>query len=265
VSTTEGNWAAVGLVESYHRTGDERYKAAVASWFKFLREDIRFVETSDGVFVNYFDKRERVVPNNTSGALWFVSEFLRILPDSKFEDNRPEMVRFLAGVQLESGEIPYRLPSASESGSQHYLCAQYNAFQSLSLARYYEITADQTVLPILERLGAFLKTTVRPDGSVRYSCHREEPTIPYFAAAVAAALSRLTQLGIIDGRAGTHQIQEYLLATLRKDGTHPFSIRDYGIPFLSDGGHYPRTLAMELYFFTLWALGGAKYQGWTRP
>ena len=56
------------------------------------------------------------------------------------------LVRFLASVQLPTGELPYRVGNAAAAARPHYLCFQYNAFEYLAIARYAENTGDPAAL-----------------------------------------------------------------------------------------------------------------------
>src|SRR5260221_14472820 len=100
------------------------------------------------------------------------------------------LVRFWAGAQLPSGELPYRIGNAAAPARPHYLCFQYNAFEFLAIARYAENPGDPTALPILERLAAFLMTGMAPNGSCRTSCQSIDPEVDYYTAVLALARRR---------------------------------------------------------------------------
>ncbi len=82
----------------------------------------------------------------------------------------------------------------------HFLCYQYNAFQFLNLAKYHNLTKDNNIWPVLEKLAKFISRSVTPIGTVWYDCNQERPDVPYYSTAVGAALSLATDLGIGDYR-----------------------------------------------------------------
>ena len=87
-------------------------------------------------------------------------------------------------------------------------------------------------------------------GSARYDCHRRRPRVIYYTAAVAAALSQATALGLGDFRSQAERAYGWVLAQQRPDGGLSFfSQGDYGL--LTDRRSYPRNLAMILYHLLL--------------
>jgi hypothetical protein len=156
------------------------------------------------------------------------------------------MVRFLKHSQLESGELPYTCETRP-----HFQCYQYNSFQFMDLAAYYELTRDPIVWDMLTRLAAFLASGVTQRASCRYDCFKESPETNYWTAAIAAALLKAHQLGLGQGQYAALSDQAYqrLLSRQNPDGSYIFSDRNYR--FLSDRRSYPRQLAMIMYLLCL--------------
>ena len=164
----------------------------------------------------------------------------------------------MAKAQKSSGELPYRLLSSGADDWPHFLCYQYNAFELLDLARYYTLTKDDSVRPIIEGVARFLAGGVSPSGSVRYNCAKARPEVLYYATAVAAALTRATSMGVGDYQETATRAFNSVLKFQRPGGGFEFFSRgNYRV--LSDRRSYPRNLAMMLYHLLL-KMGGARDQ-----
>jgi len=252
VATVEGDFAAIGLAESYRHTHDERLLAAAGKWNDFLCRKIGYQEVEGTLAVNYWagSRHDLPVPNNATLTLWALAELADASGKEKFLLRCRGLVDFLRRAQLESGELPYSVAANGRGGRPHFLCFQYNAFECLDLVYYYRLTGDAGVLPIVERLAAFLATGVLESGAARYSCTRDKPEVPYYTAALATALSQSTALGVGDYRRLAERAFRRLLSHCSpRRGIEFFSKGNYGL--FTDRRSYPRNLAMILYHLAL--------------
>ena len=247
IATVEGNFAALGLLESYVRTGDERFLAGARAWHRYLIDEVGFQRRDGQLAINYFaNVAGGMVPNNTALTLRTLARFAEVSGDEAYLAPAPAMVAFLAHAQADTGELPYLLASSGAVARPHFLCYQYNAFQLLDLAEYHRLTGDRAIRPVLGRLAAFVATGVGASGAARYSCQRERPEVPYYTAVVARALSEASRLGLGDFGAASDRAYRRLLSQQRRDGGIAFFSRgNYGC--LTDRRPYPRNLAMILY------------------
>ena len=276
VATFEGDAAALGLTQAYWTTGDRRYGEAAQRWVSYLATTAIADFEGGGKFVAYWSDRDIVIPNNSAELLWVMSEVAKIgaaPPDSGLAERQAPgtgptgpgvdgsgLLRFLARVQLPSGELPYRVGNATAAARPHYLCFQYNAFAYLAIARYAENTGDPAARPVLERLAGFLVTGVAPDGGCRTSCLAVDPEVDYYTAALALALRRAESLLGAPARAAADRLTERLLSVQHADGSFAYSRCDYSVPFLSDRRSYPRTQAIIGYVLTVLAgVEGGKF------
>lgn len=247
IATVEGDFAALGLLASYCRTGRELLLTGAKRWYRFLLDDVGFQEDDGLLAVNYFAKDRRpAVPNNTTLTLLTLAKLADATDDDKYLERCDAMVAWLSRVQLESGELPYAVASSEGRGRRHFLCYQYNAFEFLDLAEYYRLTRDQAVWPVLEKAAMFLPKGISRSGAARYDCHREKPEVPYYTAAVAAGLSRATELGLGEFSTLVDHAYGRVLSQQKPDGGIEFFSRaNYGL--LTDRRSYPRNLSMILY------------------
>ena len=251
VATVEGNFATLGLLESYCRTRQESLLVGAKNWYRFLVDGVG-VQGGDGLLaVNYFaNVASAMVPNNTTLTLLTLAKLADATGDDQYLALGGSMVAWLRQVQLAVGELPYSVESSERKGRRHYLCYQYNAFEFLDLAQYYRITGDQAVWPILKKLAVFLSKGISELGAARHDCYREGPEVPYYTVAVARALSQATVLGVGSFRSLADRAYRRVLSQQRTDGGIEFFSRgDYGL--LTDRGSYPRNLSMILYHLLL--------------
>ncbi|GAJ16445.1 unnamed protein product, partial [marine sediment metagenome] len=97
-------------------------------------------------------------------------------------------------------------------------------------------------MPLLKGIASFLCRGITESGAARYDCHGEKPEVPYYTAAVAAALSRATVLELGDFRVLADRAYGRLLSLQRRDGGFEFFSRgNYGL--LADRRSYPRPLS----------------------
>ena len=248
IATAEGTWGCLGLVDTARRTGDPDALDAVRRWCRFMQTEIGFVDVDGSSAVRYFAGRgDELVPNNSALAARLAAE-LALLDDSDgaWTEQSLRLARFVSRSQLPSGEVPYVAPppGSSVGGRRHFQCYQYNAFQLLDLLRCYEVTGAAELKPFLGRLAAFVLSGLDDDGTVFYDCRRRRGRVHYHTAAVAAALTRASQHGFVDGWEAADMAYRSVLRAQRGDGSLPFSRADYG--FLSDQRAYPRNLVMVL-------------------
>ncbi len=254
IASVEGNYAAMGLLDSFLRTGDDRFLSGAQRWFRFATQQIGFRGHEGRLAINYFAKRgTAMVPNVSASAVRTFALLAKASGDEEPLEYCRGMLRWLNEVQMPSGELPYAVASPDDPNRQdriHFLCQQYNAFQFLNLADYYGLTEDLVVWPVLENLADFVHNGITGAGACRYDCHHETPEIPYYSAAVAAALHRATDLAVGDYRDISDRVYQRVLSQQCPDGSFSFySTGNYG--FLTDRRSYPRYLSMILYLILL--------------
>ena len=86
VSTVEGTWASLGLLESYENTKDSTYLNAAIRWYDFLIKITGFQAFEDSIVVNYFAFSQKgvKVPNNTTLVLYFMARLFEVTKDPKY-------------------------------------------------------------------------------------------------------------------------------------------------------------------------------------
>jgi hypothetical protein len=126
------------------------------------------------------------------------------------------------------------------------MCYQYNSFQFMDLAHYYQLTEDEICLRILKQLATYLATGLSENNHCRYSCSKNVPEVHYWTAALATALRKASELGLGNYLSLSEKAYCYLLTRQRPDGGFNFSEHNYGV--LTDRRSYPRYLAMILSF-----------------
>jgi Prenyltransferase and squalene oxidase repeat len=240
VGIIECLWASLGLLAVYRYEGQKSYLDAVLKSHSFLISKIGFSEFKDSIAPNFFDHPGVMVPNAATLLLWFLAELQNITGNDKYMQPVDKMIRFLNYAQMSNGELEYAFQIRS-----HFMCYQYNSFQFLDLAHYYQLTGDKRVQPILIKLAAYLETGVSKRGSCRYNCNTEFPEVNYWTAALASALRKAHELEIGEYQIVSDRAFNYLLSCQRADGSFDFSVRNYG--WLHDTRSYPRCQAMILY------------------
>lgn len=247
IATVEGNWATFAILDTYRRTGRAELLEAARRWHRFLVERIGFQADADTLAVNYFlgDSKGKV-PNNSTQTILLLAELYDADRREEYLAPIPGLLRFIERVQRPSGEIPYVLEGRD---MPHFLCYQYNAFELLDFYKYYRLTGDRRVWPIMERLAGYLAGGASPSGASRYNCARSWPEVVYYTAVLGAALSRSTELGLGDDGVLAQRSYRWVLDRQRPDGGFGFSSRNYRV--LSDRRSYPRYLAMILHHLLL--------------
>jgi uncharacterized protein YyaL (SSP411 family) len=239
ISAVESVWACLGLIHAYKETRDSAYLNAVLKGFDAIVNVIGFREYEDSLAVNYYAHSKSLVPNVTTMSLWLMAAIFDITQDDEFLTNTDRMIRFIEYSQVYDGELEYALHSRP-----HFQCYQYNSFQFLDLAQYFEITRDVRIHRILDKLANYLVNGLSQIGSCAYDCFKEFPEVNYWTSALASALLKASELGIGDYYVLSERAYQYLLSRQRPDGCFIFSNRNYR--FLHDARSYPRYLAMIL-------------------
>lgn len=239
ISTVEGVWASLGLTAVYRETGKSAYLEYALRWYDYQVNSIGFQKVRNGLAANYYSHSNSIVPNVTTMLIWLTAELYQLTGDKQHLKYTDPMLRFIEYSQLDSGELPYELHTRI-----HFMCYQYNSFQFLDLAHYYQNTGDDRVRNMLSKMAMYLSTGVTERGSSRYDCFKEVPEVNYWTAVLAAALRKAHELKLGDYLGLSERAYRYLLTRQRPDGGFDFSERNYG--FLRDRRSYPRYLAMIL-------------------
>lgn len=247
IATVEGCFATLGLLETYARTGQDKYLDVARRWYDYVLRETGFQSNEGTLAVNYFaNMGNAMVPNNSTLALQTFASLADVTGDDEFLSTCPGMVRFLRRVQLASGELPYGVTDLAGNGRVHFLCYQYNAFEFMDLVEYYRLTADEEILPVLEPLARYLSGGITPDGAGRYDCAHATPEVLYYSLAIAQALSQATALGLGSYRDLVDRTYAKVLMHQRVDGAFRFHSRaNYRV--LCDRRSYPRYLSMILH------------------
>ena len=252
IATVEGDVATLGLLESYQRTRHEPLLKGAKSWYHFAIDRMGF-QGKDGLLaVNYFANLGSImVPNNSTLTLLVFARLTELTGDDQYMSRCPGMVAWLRLAQRESGELPYGL-AGNPGGTDriHFLCYQYNAFEFMDLVQYYRITGDRAVWGIMEKLAQYLSGGITRSGAARYDCHHQKPEVSYYTAALGAALSQATALGLGDFNPESERAYARVLSQIRADGGPSFFSRG-NYRWLADRRSYPRNLAMILYHLLL--------------
>lgn len=254
IATVEGDFAIIGMLDTHRRTQDVTLLEASKRWYRYLVDHVEF-QGSDGMLaVNYFSNYPRgMIPNNSTLTLWALAMLAREAGDDTYlNETGPQMVKWLEYVQLPTGELPYMVMNyhPHENDRIHFLCYQYNSFQCLDLIEYYDVTQDEAIVPIIERLGHYLSGGVHPSGASAYDCYKPLPEVNYYTAVIGAALSQVTARGFGDYRAEANRAFGRVLENQKPDGNFKFFSRaNYG--YFSDRRAYPRSLSMVLYHLLL--------------
>lgn len=240
ISSVEGGWASLGLITAFRTTGNQAFLASAINWFNFLVDNIGFQKVGNGLAVNYYAHSNTIVPNVTTKIIWLSAELNHITKKEHFLNCTDEMIQFIENSQLDSGEIPYAIPNRT-----HFMCFQYNAFQFLDLANYFEISKNERCRRILVKLVSFLATGMTEQGSCRYSCSKSHPEVIYWNGALAAALRKAQELGFGDYLELSERAYSRLFSQQNPNGSFGFSKYNYGL--LQDKRSYPRYQSMILY------------------
>lgn len=247
IATAEGTWGCLGLLESYRQTGEPRVLEGILKWHRFVLEEIGFQAVGRELAVNYFHaKKGPRVPNNSAIVLRFLAELAEVTANVSYREPCAGLLRFLSAVQKPTGEFPYTV-SGIEGGKiwPHFQCFQYNAFLCLDFMRYFDLTGEETVLPLIRKLLRFLRGGVAEDGHSCFDCGSSRRTFAYHTAVLAQALARASDFEIPGYDTLANRAYDYLLALQRPDGGLDSSRGDYY--FFRDRRSYPRNLAMILY------------------
>jgi len=252
VSTVEGTWASLGLLETFKHTKELSYLNGALKWYNFLINRIGFQTYKGSLAINYFDTPKWRVPNNTTLVLMFFAELYGIKKNPKFLKFNDEMIKFIQLSQnnmcaRNNGELRYAVEK------EHYLCYHYNAFEFLDLFHYYEIINDERIRIILEKLGKFLSTGVTEIGSIKYDCFQTFPENIFYSGVVGAALIGAASIGFKGYEKHIKHAYDFLFQNQKPEGSFIHSrhdmlyiIKPFEIGFLTDKRSYPRPLSYIL-------------------
>ena len=190
IPAAEGTWGSIGLVESYRHSAEPRFLVGALRWHKFLLDEIGFQSVGEELAVNYFSNRpSQRVPNNSAFVLRFLAELSDVTGDSTYLEPSRGLLTFLRNAQRSNGEFPYALPGPLAGGTRlHFQCYQYNAFQCLDLMRFYELSGERSVVPLITRVLQFLCEGLAHDGHAYYDCEDHTREVTYHTAALAACV-----------------------------------------------------------------------------
>ncbi|KAA3620024.1 MAG: hypothetical protein DWQ05_04670 [Calditrichaeota bacterium] len=252
IATVEGNYATIGMLETFARTFHAPLLEGAKKWYEYAVNEIGFQKDGEFIAINYFGNYgTAMVPNNSASIVRVFAMLAEQARDDRYLEICVPMVNWLNTVQLDSGELPYAVRPPGEkhkSDRIHFLCHQYNAFEFLNLADYFDLTQDQTILPVLRKLSRYLVTGVTDSGACRYTCEKEFPEVAYYTTALGAALRRATVMGFGDYQKLADRAYGRLLSQQKTDGNMQFySRKNYG--FLTDKRSYARYLCMILFHF----------------
>ena len=251
IATVEGCIGSLALVESYRRTGQQKYLDGAEKFYQYLLSEIGFRKQDHPsmLAVNYFAGTPGDgggVPNNSTLLLWMLGELFDATGRQEYLEHCQPMINWLEHVQLDSGELPYALGKTAEKDRVHFLCYQYNAFEYLDLAHYYSRTKNQTVLSIIERLASYLSNGFTNRGACRYDCQQATPEVNYYTISLARALSHSQKMAFTNCPEEIQKAYQRALSHQRTDGGFRFFSR-YNYRILEDRRSYPRNLSMMLY------------------
>lgn len=258
VTTYEGVWASLGLLETYRRTRDPDLADGAIKWHGFMTREIGFKPFDGAISANYFAGRSSsAVPNATTDVLRFLAELASVTGASQYLTQCHGLLRFLKIVQKPTGELPYEVSTeANRARLPHFQCFQYNAFECLGLMRYLQVTGDERARPLISGILSFLTSGVAAEGYARYACGTGRRRVTYHTAALAACFAEGSRLGFTGFEQPGERAYRWVVSRQRPDGSFPHSANDYG--FVGDARSYPRNLAMILYHLLAAADGPAE-------
>lgn len=96
IATVEGNYGALGLIESYRHTRESSYLERALKWYDVLMNRVGFKDYEGTQAINYFAVPSRsMIPNNTTLTLQLNAELCDITKDDRFKAKNESMVAFL--------------------------------------------------------------------------------------------------------------------------------------------------------------------------
>lgn len=248
VSTVEGTWASLGLLETYFYTQNPVYLKSALKWCQFLVSKTGFQRYKTSLTINYFNiPTARKVPNNTTLALFFFAELFKTTQDVSFLKYNDALISFLELCQEPDGELIY------EVDKPHYLCYHYNSFEFMDLYYANQILKSDRINAILSKLAKYIASGVLSNGSVKYDCTQVYPEEIMFSAITGAALIKATKSNYGNFQKHIEHIFSYLLKNQRSDGSFILTLHDmpyikkplnWGV--LSDKTMYPGPMCFIL-------------------
>lgn len=248
IATLEGIWGGAALLGTYVREPRKEFLEGATRVYDFIVNCIGFQNHSRGKAINYFDRPRGKVPNNSVIAAWYFARLWKATGQKRYLEYFSDLMDFVGAVQLPTGEIPYVVESPQEKARDHYLCFQYNAYEFLHLAWSNRICPSSWADSSMLRLARFLERGVQSTGACASNCanmHGGGPELPYYTAALGAALFEAARLGLVTSGEPSERCIARVLARQRQDGGFDYSYGDYG--FLGDRRSYPRPMAMTLF------------------
>jgi len=116
IYTVEGGEAALGLIELYEYTGEERYLKPAEEWAEFLVNNITYTRTSNSSIIfqyQYPNKHWRVLNINALSSLVLL-KLWKHTGNEKYLTLANESLNFIRENQQPDGRYPYRLDWKSD-------------------------------------------------------------------------------------------------------------------------------------------------------
>jgi hypothetical protein len=248
VSTVEGTWASLGLLETYSFTKNPVYLKSALNWRNFLVTKTGFQRYKDSMTINYFNIRtSRKVPNNTTLALFFFAELFNVTQDTSLLKYNDALIHFIELCQQPGGELVY------EVDKTHYLCYHYNSFEFLDLYYANQILKSKRIDAILSKLSKYIASGVLNNGAVKYDCSQAYPEEIMFSAIAGAALIKASKSNYGNFKNHIDSIFRYLEKNQKSNGSFiltmhdmPYIKKPLGLGIFSDKTLYPGPMCFIL-------------------
>lgn len=148
IYTVEGGEAALGLIELYEYTGDEKYLEPAEKWAEFLVNNITYVRTSNSSLIFQYqqpNRHWRVLNINALSSLVLL-KLWKHTGREKYLLLANESINFIIENQQEGGKYPYRLDWKSDDAGTRLLEKIYK-----SMERPYKSTFMRTLMLKMRR------------------------------------------------------------------------------------------------------------------
>lgn len=274
VVVVDCNWAAMGLLDLYLETENKKYLNAALKWINFLISEVGYSEIADDkICFHYFSPNYlgKLTPNITTLSTALLARMFAINQTGIYENLIHKGLNFIQHVMKPNGEIPYTILEDKKGltlrekiyrklmPTDHYQCAQYNAFQLMDLCCVYEELNIDRIKDLILKIASFLSTCVANDGRTQIQCGDNSSVIYYHTSAVGAALFKADEVLSLGFSNKGKKAIEFVLKHQNPSGGFPFSQREYKL--FSDSFEYPRTNLYTLYHLLLCALHFEKKNG----
>ncbi|MFX0200270.1 MAG: hypothetical protein ACFFCW_29475, partial [Candidatus Hodarchaeota archaeon] len=109
VTTVEGTFGALSLLETYKRTNEKRFLNGALKWYDFTEKETGYLQYKDGLAINYFANRRNtsLVPNNSTLQLMFIATLYEYTKEDQYLALVDRLIKFIDCVQRQTGELPY--------------------------------------------------------------------------------------------------------------------------------------------------------------